>query len=393
LPEIREEKIGSATCKALYIHIPFCGSKCPYCDFNSYALEEIPEERYVDCIIRELEYYLEKGFFSATLESVYLGGGTPSLLSMASMARIMEHIRGVFSGIDGAEITIEANPASVDKAKLKGYILSGINRLSLGVQSFSDSDLKALGRTHCAREAFGSFYLAREAGFTNIGIDLIYGVPGQSVDSFGLNLEKAVELAPEHISLYGLTCEEGTPFFAALRAGLLARVAEESERDMYLAAVERLKEAGYIHYEVSNFALPGRASRHNSAYWQRLGYIGLGAGAHSCSFGAEDGGARTGTERWWNDLDIEGYMRSVELLGFARADGETLTNEDERLEAVYLGLRVLGGVDIGAFRARYGSNPMELLSREAREEDFLTIDGSGLLRLTQKGLLFSDSLF
>lgn len=386
MPELGEEKIGSANCKALYIHIPFCGSKCRYCDFNSYALKDIPEERYVDCIIRELDYYRNKGFLNGVIESVYFGGGTPSLLSIASIARIVERIRGSAEILEGAEVTIEVNPASVDRAKLEGYLDSGVNRLSLGVQSFSDTELKVLGRVHNSKEALDSFCLAREAGFKNISVDLIYAVPGQTLLSFRANLEKAIELTPDHVSLYGLTYEEGTPIFAALGAGALEKVDEESERDMYLLAMELLKGAGYVHYEVSNFALPGRASRHNAAYWERRAYLGLGAGAHSCSFGAT-------TERWWNDPGIDDYMRLVDEFGFARAAGETLTGEEEKLEAVYLGLRVLDGIDLRAFRARYGSDPDEFLGEGVVENKLLTVEDEGLLRLTQKGLLFSDSLF
>ena len=379
--ELKEEKSAS-----LYIHIPFCRSKCAYCDFNSYAPEEIPEERYVDCIIREFDYYHKKCFFKSAIESVYLGGGNPSLLSIGSIARIMEHIQGVFKALEDAEVTIEANPTSVDRAKLEGYLNKGINRLSLGVQSFSDFELKRLGREHDSKEALNSFHLAREAGFANLGIDLIYGVPGQTLLSFRASLECAIELAPEHISLYGLTYEEGTPIFTALEAGVVKRVGEKSERDMYLLAMKLLKDAGYVHYEVSNFALPGRESNHNSAYWQRSAYIGIGAGAHSCSFGDN-------TERWWNEKGVDAYMRSVEERGFARAGGETLTRGEEKLEAVYLGLRVLDGIDTKAFRARFSSDPMELLSEAAMENELLTMDDRGVLKLTQKGLIFSDSLF
>ncbi len=381
---IEEEKTERAT--GLYIHIPFCRSKCPYCDFNSYAGEKVPEQRYVDSLIREFDHCLESGLFARSMESLYIGGGTPSVLSLSSVERIVSHIKGSLEWAPGLEATIEANPASVDRLKLDGYLASGINRISLGIQSFSDVELRLLGRTHSVEEATGSFKMAREAGFDNIGVDLIYGVPGQSFLSFKASLEKAIELTPEHISLYGLTYEEATPMFKALEAGKLERVDEDIERDIYLAAVDLLKKRGYEHYEVSNFALPGYEARHNSGYWTGRAYIGLGAGAHSCVFGDS-------TKRWWNEKGVEGYMLSVEERGEAKAGEETLTLAEEKLEAVYLGLRVLKGIDTGAFRARFGSDPRELLAKPIRESEFLTMDDKGLLKLTQKGLLFSDSIF
>lgn len=398
----RDEIAGSALCKALYIHIPFCRSKCLYCDFNSYAGLDLSEQRYVDSLIREFDHCLETGLFARSIESLYIGGGTPSLLSLTSIDRLVSHIKGSLELAGGFEATIEVNPTSVDSAKLDGYLAIGINRISLGIQSFNDAELLVLGRTHSAKEAAGSFKTAREAGFDNISVDLIYGipggisggipgdipgaVPGQSVDSFRTSLEKAIELSPEHISLYGLTYEEGTPIFNALNAGQLERVDEDIEREMYLSAIELLNRAGYEHYEISNFALPGREARHNSGYWSGRSYIGLGAGAHSCSFGDS-------TKRWWNENGVEGYMRLVNERGDARAGEEALTLDQEKMEAVYLGLRVLKGIDTGAFRARFGSDPMDFLGKAALDNELLTMDESGVLRFTQKGLLFSDSIF
>jgi oxygen-independent coproporphyrinogen-3 oxidase len=263
------------------------------------------------------------------------------------------------------------------------------------VQSFNDTELKALGRTHSADEALSAFNMVREAGFTSIGIDLIYAIPGQSVSDFKENLEQAVTLRPEHISIYGLTLEDGTPMKEAVERGEVELVPEDDEAKCYVLAGEILNEAGYTRYEISNFALPGRESKHNLRYWESSDYLGLGAGAHSCSVVLVDGD--TQTKRWWNIKDVDRYMREVEEHGQALAGEETLSADEERLEALYLGLRLLKGIDIAVFKEKFKVSPIELLGIKAVNEGLVKVDDSGgqgeRLRLTSKGLLFSNELF
>ena len=379
----------------LYIHIPYCGKKCPYCDFNSFADGSVPERRYVDALIRELDHYLENGPFNRPIDTLYIGGGTPSFLSLRATERIVGHVRSVFEWAPDFEATIEANPSSIDRDKLEGYLSSGINRISLGVQSFCDAELSVLGRTHSAREASGAFNMAREAGFTNIGLDLIYAIPGQSLASFKKNLARAVELRPEHISVYGLTLEEGTAMQSAVGRGDIEMVSEDVEAACYKLAAKVLSSSGYTHYEISNFALAGKESRHNTRYWEGRDFLGLGAGAHSCSIDIASGAERT--KRWWNIKDPESYMALVEARGSAKEGEESLAPEQRRLEALYLGLRLLKGIDVDSFKAEFKVTPMELLDDIALRERLVSIDkGAGqgdIIRLTPRGLLFSNELF
>ncbi|MBE9532425.1 MAG: radical SAM family heme chaperone HemW [Proteobacteria bacterium] len=390
---LNEEKI--VPCTGLYIHIPFCGNKCPYCDFNSTVEAHIPEVRYVDVIIREMDYYIKGGGFARPLDTIYIGGGTPSILSPKEVSRLFAHIKESFEWTPEIEATIEVNPSSIDMAKLEAYLASGINRLSLGVQSFNDTELKALGRTHSAKEAKAAFFMARKAGFKSIGIDLIYAIPGQSVDSFRENLVEAIELKPEHISVYGLTLEEGTPMKEAVESGEVELVSEEVEAECYELLVESLTKAGYVHYEISNFALSGFESRHNLRYWETHDYLGLGAGAHSCLAGTADGESLT--KRWWNVKEVEGYMGLVEEEGQALAGVEALTHDEERIEALYLGLRLLKGLNIKAFETKFNISPTALLDNKAISGGLVVIDdaegGEPRLRLTSRGLLFSNEIF
>ncbi|MEK7772837.1 MAG: radical SAM family heme chaperone HemW, partial [Deltaproteobacteria bacterium] len=344
----------------VYAHIPFCIRKCPYCDFTSAAAPRPPEDRYVDCLVRELSSRVEKESFDAgktPLESIYIGGGTPTLFSPDSIKRLIENIRGRFSPATGCEVTIEANPDTVDLERLKGFMLAGANRVSIGIQALNDNDLKALGRTHCADKAEESFHLSRQAGFKNIGVDLIFGVPGQRARDFEASVRKVIALKPEHVSVYGLTIEEGTRFhdvYGSGGAGVLDLPAEEDEIRMYEAAVRLLKDGGYMHYEISNFALPGRLSVHNRGYWLGRDYIGLGASAHSYLSYPLWG------RRWWNTGDVEGYMARMEETGDAVDGLEELTREEAVTEALMTGLRMLDqGIDAESFKDRFGNYPRE----------------------------------
>lgn len=389
-----KEKIGKTV--GVYAHIPYCASKCPYCDFKSVVSKDLPEKRYAGCVLKELSTVTRKEgsvLFKRPLESLYIGGGTPSLFSPQTIDLLVRSVRTSFAPFKDAEITIEVNPDTADPGRLKGYSTAGANRLSIGFQSLSDSELRSLGRTHSAEKALKSFAAAREAGFENIGVDLIYGAPGQSVDSFTASLEKVVSLRPEHISLYNLTLEEGTPFHRSyvrekdpLRAPLPA---EEDELKMYAAAVELLEGAGYDHYEVSNWALPGLRSVHNSRYWTGADYIGLGSSAHS--YISTPGWGR----RWWNEAGPLEYMKRVEEAGEAVAGSEILNREEAMTEALFLGLRMLDrGIEAGPFRARFGMTPKEAFPGSvALEREGLVLSRGEDLLLTPGGVLLSNEVF
>ncbi|OGQ02688.1 MAG: hypothetical protein A2W38_05400 [Deltaproteobacteria bacterium RBG_19FT_COMBO_58_16] len=390
----------------VYIHIPFCASKCPYCDFSSVAVAGLTgpveiEKGYTDCVIRELESFASTGPAPQTrlLQSVYIGGGTPSLFSPQSIARIIGSVKAAFTPAPDCEVTIEANPDSIDEAKLDGYLKAGANRLSIGVQSLDDAELKTLGRVHTADKAVLAFKSARKAGFANIGADLIFGIPGQSEARFASSLSRLIALCPEHISVYGLTYEEGTPMTAVKEAGGFdGRLpTDEVEEAMYRLAQAMLAEGGYCHYEVSNWALPGFESRHNRRYWLGGEYLGLGSGAHSYMRAGTNGGPWG--VRWWNDASIERYCALIMDTdgegGSARAFTEKLGRREAMVESLMLGIRMPGrGVEGAQFRRAFGLFPAEAFPRCAAliSQGLLRLRGDDLL-LTDRGLLLSDSVF
>ena len=389
----------------LYVHVPYCTSKCPYCDFNSVALTgpsafPFEEERFIDALISELDTVLEvMGCGSFNPVSLYFGGGTPSLLAPLSIARFIEHVKE--RGAAGlAEVTLEANPESVTPDKLSGYFEAGVNRLSLGIQSFNDIELKRLGRPHSVKEAFVAFEAARGAGFENIGIDLIFGVPGAQPDSmlsdWKESLLQVAELSPEHISLYGLTIEEGTPFHELYPGGAIN---DDLYTLLYSYAVDALITAGYDHYEISNFAGPGRRSLHNGLYWSGAEYIGLGPGAHTFVHDTRWG------RRSWNVTGVAEYMGLIESAGTAASGTEELDMESAILEAAMLGLRRLDrGIVAEEFEARFNISPSERFIGKGHgkkmvkggagtfiEQGLLCKRGEDLL-LTSAGVLLSDTV-
>ncbi|MDP2689203.1 MAG: radical SAM family heme chaperone HemW [Deltaproteobacteria bacterium] len=375
----------------VYVHIPFCRSKCPYCDFAS-VTTPAAEEEYTDCLLKELSAFLRDGAArSRALESIYIGGGTPSLFSPASIARIIKAIKAAFSPCASCEVTIEANPESIDKAFLSGCIDAGMNRLSIGFQSLDDNELKTLGRAHTAKQAVAAFASARKAGFGNIGVDLISGVPGQTVGSLCASLSKVMELRPEHLSLYGLTYEEGTPMTKERAAGRFNGLlpSEEEEEEMYLRPASMLAQGGFLHYEVSNWALPGFESRHNSRYWLGKDYIGLGASAHSFISSPRWG------RRWWNEPSAGKYMERIRKSGEARSGFEELGRQEAMTESLFLGLRMIkGGLKGAPFRERFGLLPKEAFKGCAEMEGRGLIRSSGDdLFLTERGVLLSNGLF
>jgi oxygen-independent coproporphyrinogen-3 oxidase len=380
---------GEPATFSVYVHIPYCRRRCPYCDFNAHAVENIPEEPYTDAVLRELSHAATLDLWRGrTVATVFLGGGTPSLFSPRSIARLLDGIAAAFPLTSDAEITLEANPGTVRRQTLAGFRSAGVTRVSFGVQSFDDRHLQTLGRIHDGQAALGAVEDARAAGFCAVNVDLIFGVPGQRLLDWRADLRQAVSLDPGHISAYGLTYEEGTFFHAWRERGRLVPVTEDDETAMLLMTRDTLHGAGYEHYEISNYARPGRACRHNLAYWERRPYLGLGAGAHTFAPVAPWG------RREANVRSPVLYMDLVTRRGTAVASTEDLTRDQAIAETLFLGLRVLAGVsleriaDLSGLAA--GATPPAVTSMV--EAGMLEI-ATGRVRLTPAGLLHADSVF
>lgn len=361
----------------LYVHIPFCLKKCNYCDFLSHCNISFEEHgKYIHALLNEIEYYKDK---SIEVESVYIGGGTPSLIDGEFIVRIINKIRQCFTLNDQGEITIEANPGLISKDKLKDYLDSGINRLSLGAQSLDDETLAFLGRVHSSLDFTKSFNLAREAGFKNISVDLIFAVPGQTLRSWEDTLMKVIDMKPEHISFYGLQIEEGTPFFNSWKEGSLKATEDYLDRKMYHRSLELLKGGGYQHYEISNAAIPGYESKHNLKYWSMEEYLGLGLGAHSYINGS----------RFSNVTDYDSYTSLHKAFPLIAASHKN-SKEDHISEYMFTGLRKIEGLSLNDFKNRFGLS-MGAIYEEAiiKHKVAGLLEGgeeSGNLRLTEKGL-------
>ena len=369
---------------SLYIHIPFCRSKCVYCDFNSYAGLEHLHQPYLEALALEIAR-AGRELSSPAVATIYLGGGTPTVLSLEGLGRILQACREAFAVDEEAEVTSEANPGTIDLGYLEGLLGLGVGRLSLGVQSLQDEELGLLGRIHTASEAQACYRMARRAGFRNINLDLIYGLPGQTMESWEYTLREALAWEPEHLSLYSLSLEPGTPLEAEVAQGWLPRPDEDLAAEMYLLAEGLLEEAGYDHYEISNWALPGYQCRHNLTYWHNQDYLGFGAGAHS----------RLPGRRYWNLRPPEEYIRRLLSGGSAVEGQEAIDGSLEMAETMILGLRLVEGVCFREFKARFGRDPTELYGNEIRELvnlGLLEADGSGI-RLTQRGRLLGNEVF
>ncbi len=374
---------------SLYIHFPFCLRKCLYCDFNSLAGSRVPASEYMAAVIREMELRAERLDAPADSPTLYFGGGTPSLMEPCLVEDVIRTAARCYGLDAAAEITMEANPGTLTKAKLAGYRSAGVNRLSLGVQSFNDAMLSRLGRVHSAREAREAFATARETGFANIGIDLIHTLPGQTLAMWEGDLGEALSLAPGHVSAYGLTIEEGTPFHALAEAGTLVLPLEEEAVRMFQATSVTLQGAGYEQYEISNFALPGFRSRHNQVYWRRESYLGFGAGAHSF-MGAPPWGIR-----WKNPDSSSAYLDAISRDTLPEEEVSLLGKRDAMAERLFLGLRMREGVADDLFRREFGMTIGEAYPDELPE---LLAAGllqwqEGALRLSERGLIISNQVF
>ncbi len=373
---------------ALYVHIPWCRHVCPYCDFNVYASAEPPEAAYVEALTTELAAWAARAPWQGrALRSVYLGGGTPSLLSPEAVARVLASAGRLFDFAPGVEVTIEANPGGLTAERLGGYRGAGVTRLSLGAQSFTPTHLRTLGRDHGVEDIGAAVVAAREAGFDNVSLDLIFGVPGESIAEWRADLAAALALAPAHVSAYSLTYEESTPFFEWRAKGRLAPVTEDDEAAMAETAVDALEAAGLARYEISSFARPGYESRHNLAYWDGSDYLGIGAGAHSFA-ATPPPGRRLASER----LPAR-YLAAVAASGTAVASEERLSEAQARAEFCFTGLRQVAGVDTAAFARRFGCELEAAFPFVARlVTDDLVQRAGGRLRLTARGLRFADEV-
>jgi oxygen-independent coproporphyrinogen III oxidase len=373
----------------LYVHVPFCRLVCAYCDFVTVGgrAEDIP--RYTDALVAEIGLRPAPG----ELRTIYFGGGTPSLLTGGQAGRIVRAATERWQAVAVEEITVEANPSARETPDWEGLRAAGVHRISLGIQSLRDPDLEALARGQTAREGRAAFEAARAAGFDNVSLDLIYGIPGQSADDWRDGLELAIGVEPDHVSCYALQLAlEPDEWAAPPRPGALRwrnrmvpRQDESLAADQYRLAEKILADAGYRHYELSSWARPGRESRHNGAYWARRAYTGIGAGAHSY-----DGAS----ERSWNARDLDRYLAMVEAGKRPMADHETLDEATRAFEAIALGLRRVDGLSRAAFAAEFGHDPVEHYAgavAEGSRDGLLELDGEAL-RLSPRGRLLASEV-
>ena len=370
----------------LYIHIPFCRQKCFYCDFPSFAGRERYEADYTDALCRELAVqgvlYREKW---GSPRTIYMGGGTPSLLPIGLLAKILQAIADVFGDAADREFTVECNPGTVDAAKLRALRAGGVNRLSFGVQTFDDTLLKKIGRIHTGAQAREAMALARTAGFQNVSMDLIYGLPGESLAELERDLEAMVALEPEHISIYGLQLEEGIAFAKMQEMGRLMLPDDDTVERMYDTMTAFLPAHGYARYEISNFAKPGFESRHNLSYWQDVPYLGVGAAAHSYLEG----------QRYENVREIPAYIEGIRTGKGVRRQEEKMTREIAMEEFAFLALRTARGIDRARFERRFGV-PLEAVYAGAiaklKRQGLLEADEAGV-HLTPLGMKYGNMAF
>jgi oxygen-independent coproporphyrinogen-3 oxidase len=381
--------MGSNTDIALYFHIPFCLKKCLYCSFYSVDTARFSLDEYVDSLVREMVLCRRRLDIAYSVRTLYFGGGTPSMMNPFHIEMLVGEAARIFGISSDAEITMEANPGTLTREKLIGYRNSGVNRLSIGIQSFHDSMLQRLGRMHNAAQAFEAFHTARNCGFANVGIDLICCLPGQTLSMWEDDLSGAVTLGPEHISVYGLSIEEGTPFARMEKAGTLLLPDEDESAAMYERAADMLRGSGYEHYEISNFARPGYRSRHNQVYWRRDDYLGFGSGAHSFMKEPDFG------IRWRNPDNLGEYLEMLKEGRLPWRDRHCSSLREAMSERLFLGLRMLDGIDLNLFREEFGSGFEEAYPEESAKllaTGLIEISG-GKLRLSKKSLLVSNQVF
>jgi oxygen-independent coproporphyrinogen-3 oxidase len=384
----------------LYIHIPFCIQKCIYCDFFSVPYDESAAKKYVESLCREL--FLKKDSVN-TLRTIYIGGGTPSVLPDECFRQLFQCLRNNFHLSPSVEITVEANPGTINESNINTLLSLGVNRLSIGIQSFDNDELRTLGRIHTLEDSINSIDLIKKAGMKNFSVDLMYGIPGQTNESWHDSISKAVGFSPTHISTYELTLEEKTPLYGLIKSDEIKMPDEDLILQMYNHAIDYLESCGYEHYEISNLALPGSRCIHNLNYWDRGEYIGVGAGAHSFVNGV----------RLKNIEDIDMYIENVKSGIILKKETSKLTPEEAMKEFILLGLRKTEGININelpfSITAIYNTCHSALdaesmdscfrrndlfkleASKELIDEGYLEIEG-GYLRLTRKGVVISNTV-
>ncbi len=372
--------------QAVYWHVPFCVKRCHYCDFATDALSFNPAERrsrtdaYLAAVRRELA-----ASPALPAPTVFFGGGTPTTLSADELAALLAAIDAHHGLLPGAEVSLEANPTTAEAGKFRALCEAGFNRLSLGVQSFNDRLLASLGRVHDAADAVRAYDLARQAGFENVSVDLMFALPTQDLADWRAALARAIALEPDHLALYGLTVEPGTPLEKQVASGRVTLLDADLEADMYELAIDTLGEAGFEQYELSNFARPGRRCAHNQIYWRNEPYRGYGPGAASY----------VARRRWLNVASTETYTQRLLQNQSPEDSGETCDEAGERQETMYLGLRMLEGVSRARFSERYGGPPEqwfgETLARLVAQE--LVVDDGQCWRLTRRGMMVSNRVF
>jgi oxygen-independent coproporphyrinogen-3 oxidase len=374
---------------SLYLHIPFCEHKCIYCDFYSIAPSETEQEydalvgRFLKALDLEIGLRGQDPIFQSTYETIFFGGGTPSLLSPSSVGSILNKLAGKFPIDDNIEISLETNPGTVSLEKLREFKSVGVNRISFGIQSFHEKDLRFLTRIHSADQAKDNVRNAFKAGFDNVSFDLIFALPGQTLEEWNLNLTQALELTPKHISCYSLIVEPNTPLNRMVEAKQVVPLSAEVDASMYERTIEVLSEAGYAQYEISNFALPGFKCRHNSNYWNHVPYLSFGPSAHSFWNG----------KRWWNQSNVTGYADALERGVFPVAGEEVLSRQQWLDETIYLGLRS-EGIHLPAFKERFNLDLLEQFKAlvDGLLTDHLANVDNDRLMLTRKGYLLCDEI-
>lgn len=368
----------------IYIHIPFCEQKCRYCDFLSFPGDHMKEkERYVDALCEEMRLRIQGKW--RTPQTIFIGGGTPTALTAACLERLLAVLSASVDIENVEEFTVEANPGTIDAEKLSVLRAAGVDRLSFGVQSFDDTLLRRIGRIHTAQDAVEAVALARQAGFDNINLDLMYGLPGQKAEQWRATVVQALALAPSHLSLYQLIVEEGTAIAHQLAAGALPPIDEDGAAEWFVHQRDWLAASGYAQYEVSNYARPGYASKHNQLYWRLDDYLGLGLGATSW----------IRPVRCVNTTDLQAYCAALESGVLSPSGSETLTRDEQMSESVFMALRMNEGLSRARFHSLYGVDVVEAFSDAVREgcsRDWLTLD-EACLKLTDAGRLVGNWVF
>ena len=368
----------------LYIHIPYCIHKCGYCDFNSHPIKRDEIDTYVDALIVELNYYAQKYSSGRIVNTIFLGGGTPTTLSVSQLERILKECEKKFKVTADAEITIEANPATICTDQLKSIRQTGYNRISVGVQSFDEAELRTLDRAHGAKEIHCTVDRAREAGFNNLSLDLMFAIPNQTLENWENNLRQALDKSPEHLSTYNLTIEKGTTFWKLQSNGKLTMPDSDHQLELYKRTIELLKKNGFHHYEISNFSRPGKECRHNITYWQNTNTLGLGAGASSYMNGLRSKNTNLPAH----------YIRKTQENHISVESSESLEPRQAMGETIMLGLRLIRGVNINQFEDRFQTSFKVIFGNiiaSLKEKDLIIVE-KDQLRLSEKGLFLADSV-